>query len=106
VNTHGYSWDHRPDLKQVVAQIITSHRSNLPMWVEVLSGNSSDRESFPEGVKAYCEHLAGEKQPCFVMDSAGYSENSLQAIGEVLWLMRVPETLATAKELVKETSQE
>jgi transposase len=39
--THGYSRDHRPDLKQAVAQIITSHKLNLPVWVEGLSGNSS-----------------------------------------------------------------
>jgi transposase len=104
--THGYSRDHRPDLKQVVAQIITSHKSNLPVWLEVLSGNSSDKESFSESVKAYCEHLAGEKKPYFVMDSAGYSENSLKAIRDMLWLMRVPETLAEAKRLVKETTQD
>jgi len=59
--THGYSRDHRPDLKQVVAQIITGHKSNLPVWLEVLSGNNSDKESFSESVQAYCEHLAGEK---------------------------------------------
>jgi transposase len=104
--THGYSRDHRPDLKQVVAQIITSHKSNLPVWLEVLSGNSSDKESFSESVKAYCEHLAGGKKPYFVMDSAGYSENSLKAIEDMLWLMRVPETLAEAKRLVKETTQD
>jgi transposase len=101
--TYGYSRDHRPDLKQVVAQIITSHKSNLPVWLEVLSGNSSDKESFSESVKAYCEHLAGGKKTYFVMDSAGYSENSLKAIQNMLWLMRVPETLAEAKRLVKET---
>lgn len=104
--THGYSRDHRPDLKQVVAQIITSHKSNLPVWLEVLSGNSSDKESFSESVKAYCEHLAGEKKPYFVMDSAGYSENSLKTIQNMLWLMRVPETLAETKRLVKETTQD
>jgi transposase len=104
--THGYSRDHRPDLKQVVAQIITSHKSNLPVWLEVLSGNSSDKESFSESVKAYCEHLAGGGKPYFVMDSAGYSENSLKAIQNMLWLMRVPETLAEAKRLVKETRQD
>lgn len=104
--TYGYSRDHRPDLKQVVAQIITSHKSNLPVWLEVLSGNSSDKESFSESVKAYCEHLAGEEKPYFVMDSAGYSENSLKAIQNMLWLIRVPETLAEAKRLVKETEQD
>jgi transposase len=104
--THGYSRDHRPELKQVVAQLITSHKSSLPVWLEVLSGNSSDKESFSESVKGYCEHLAGKKKPYFVMDSAGYSENSLKELKNMLWLMRVPETLAEAKRLVKETERE
>jgi hypothetical protein len=39
----------------VVAQIITSHKSNLPVWLEVLSGNSSDKESFAETVKVYVQ---------------------------------------------------
>ena len=104
--THGYSRDHRPDLKQVVAQIITSNKSNLPVWLEVLSGNSSDKESFAESVTAYCKHLGDEKKPYFVMDSAGYSEKSLTRIKDMRWLTRVPETLAEAKRLVKETSQD
>lgn len=103
--THGYSRDHRPDLKQVVAQIITSHKSNLPVWLEVLSGNSSDKESFAKTVKAYCQHLKDKKQPYFVMDSAGYSESNLKTLQKMLWLTRVPETLAEAKRLVKETNQ-
>jgi transposase len=90
----------------VVAQIITSHKSNLPVWLEVLSGNSIDKESFSESVKAYCEHLAGGKKPYIVVDSAGYSENSLKEMKDMVWLMRVPETLAEAKRLVKETAQD
>jgi transposase len=93
-------------LKQVVAQIITSQKSSLPVWLEVLSGNSSDKESFAESVKAYSEHLADGKRPYFVMDSAEYREKSLKAIRDMLWLMRVPETLAEAKRLVKDTSQD
>lgn len=103
--THGYSRDHRPDLKQVVAQIITSHKSNLPVWLEVLSGNSSDKENFAKTVKAYCQHLKDKKQPYFVMDSAGYSETNLKTLQNMLWLMSIPETLAEAKRLVKETDQ-
>ena len=44
---HGYSKEHRPDLKQVVVTLITSQASALPLWLEVLDGNSSDKESFP-----------------------------------------------------------
>ena len=36
--TYGYSKDHRPDLKQVVVQLITSYKSALPIWFEALSG--------------------------------------------------------------------
>jgi transposase len=45
--TEGYSRDHRPDLKQVVMQLITSQKSALPVWLEILSGNSSDKRAFP-----------------------------------------------------------
>jgi transposase len=33
--TYGYSKDHRPDLKQVVLQLITYPKSALPTWLEV-----------------------------------------------------------------------
>jgi transposase len=104
--TYGYSRDHRADLKQVVAQPITSHKSNLPVWLEVLCGNSRDKERFAESVTAYCKPLDDQKQPYFVMDGAAYSEKSLKAIQEIRWLMRVPQTLAEAKRLVKETEPE
>ena len=43
---HGYSKAQRPDLKQVVVTLITNQASALPLWLEVLDGNSSDKESF------------------------------------------------------------
>ncbi|RIK32991.1 MAG: IS1634 family transposase, partial [Chloroflexi bacterium] len=104
--THGYSRDHRPDLKQVVVQLITSQSSALPVWLAALSGNDSDRESFVPTVQAYCQHLAEGERPYFVMDSAGYGADNLQLLGSVRWLMRVPETLAEAKRLVQETPRE
>ena len=104
--THGYSRDHRPDLKQVVAQIITSQKSALPIWLEVLSGNSSDKGSFADSVTSYCKYLGEAAKPYFVMDSAGFSADNLEKMKDVLWVTRVPETLAEAQKLVRETSQE
>jgi transposase len=40
--TKGYSKDRAPDLNQVVTTLMCSHRSTLPVWLEVLSGNASD----------------------------------------------------------------
>ncbi|MEA3303873.1 MAG: IS1634 family transposase [Pseudomonadota bacterium] len=99
----GYSRDHRPDLKQIVVQLITSQQAALPVWLEVLSGNSSDKKSFIPTVQAYCQQMAEGQALYFVMDSAGYAEDNLKNLGGTLWLMRVPETLADAKRLVKET---
>lgn len=101
--TYGYSKDHRPDLKQVVLQLITHHKSALPVWLEVLSGNSNDKKAFKETLKAYYKELGAEEQPYVVMDSAGYTEDTLKESQDILWVMRVPETLAQAKQLVKET---
>lgn len=103
--TEGYSRDHRPDLKQVVVQLITSQRSALPIWLEVLSGNSSDKETFASSVEAYSKQLGESEKPYFVMDSAGYAADNLKTLKEICWLMRVPETLAEAKRLVRETEK-
>ena len=104
--TEGYSRDHRPDLKQVVVQLITSQKSALPVWLEVLSGNSSDKESFPQSVEAYNKQFGGGGSPYYVMDSAGYAADNLKTLKEMRWLMRVPETLAEAKRLVRESEKE
>jgi transposase len=97
---HGYSKEQRPDLKQVVVTLITSQASALPLWLEVLDGNSSDKQSFQATVQAYCRQLKGEDPPWFVMDSAAYSRENLASWGEIGWITRVPETLAEAKRVL------
>ncbi len=104
--TYGYAKDHRPDLKQVVVNLITGHRSQLPVWMEALSGNSSDKDSFPETIRAFCKQLKGGQAPFFVVDSALYSAANLQSLGKTRWLTRVPETLADAKRVLAETGPE
>lgn len=98
---HGYSKEHRPDLKQVVVSLITSQASALPLWLEVLDGNSSDKESFAETIKTYCHHLEEGTPPWFVMDSAGYSQDNLTAWQEIGWVTRVPETVGEAKAILQ-----
>jgi transposase len=97
---HGYSKEQRPDLKQVVVTLITSQASALPLWLEVLDGNSSDKESFRRSVQAYTRQLEGGVPPWFIMESAGYSHENLVAWGPILWVARVPETIAEAKQVL------
>ena len=101
--TYGFSKDHRPDLKQVVLNLITGQRSQLPVWMEALSGNQSDKESFPDTIQAFCQQMKGEDDCYLVVDSALYSASNLKELKAFRWLTRVPETLAEAKRLVAET---
>ena len=92
--------------KQVVVTLITSQASALPFWLEVLDGNSSDKESFPQSIKAYCRQLQGETPPWFVMDSAGYSKENVVAWQEIGWVTRVPETVGEAKAVLRAVETE
>jgi len=98
--THGYSRDHRPDLKQVVAALVTTHQAAIPTWLEALSGNSSDKSSFPQTVAAYQEQLTPDEESYFVADSALYSKANLSQLSTVFWVTRVPLTLQSAKRVL------
>lgn len=96
--THGYSKDHRPDMKQVVVTLITSQKGRIPLWLEALDGNSSDKASFSQSVDAYCQHLTEAEPPWFVLDSAAYTAKNIANWGcEKRWITRVPETITAAK---------
>ena len=103
--THGYSRDHRPDLKQVVVQLICSYKSQLPVWLEVLDGNQADKTSFPKTIAAYLEELQGDA-PYFIADSALYTAANLTTLSDVRFITRVPETLTSVKALYQSLSIE
>jgi transposase len=43
--THGYSRDHRNDLKQWMLALATTHDGDVPLFLQPLDGNSSDKVS-------------------------------------------------------------
>lgn len=96
----GYSKEHRPDLKQVTLQCVGMGKQSLPVWMEALDGNSSDKASFPETVQRVNQfYQALEQAPrlCFIADSALYNQQ-LSTLN-VDWLTRVPGTYREAKAL-------
>lgn len=40
--TQGYSRDHRPDLNQVVLNLITENKAGIPLYMKASSGNTQD----------------------------------------------------------------
>ena len=104
--TKGYSKDGQPDLNQVVASMMCAYKSTIPVWIEVLSGNSNDKKSFRESIKKFREQFDKKRLPYFVADSAFYTAEGLQELSGILWVSRVPETVKEAKKAIGETKKE
>ncbi len=101
--THGHSKDKRPDLKQAVLSLVVNGPSHMPIWMDALDGNSSDKKEFHETirkVRAFRRELDLTGDFKWVADSALYSADRLLAQNDYLWLTRVPETVAEAREWV------
>ncbi len=105
--TQGYSRDHRPDLNQVVLQLICERQAGIPLLMEPLSGNNSDTVSFRDTINAHIGQLRSDfKVEYVIADSALYVAETLQDMTEVHWISRVPETLNLARELLHATAPE
>ena len=106
---HGYSRDHRPDLKQLVVSLICSYQSSIPVWLQALDGNRADKESFPRIIQAYVSQMQESdpsQLPYFIADSALYSEKNIKSLSKVDWITRIPGTLNEVKELYKSITPE
>ena len=55
--TQGYSHDHRPDLNQVMLELIIEHQAGIPVLMRPLSGNSSDAQEFGHVIRTHIEQL-------------------------------------------------
>jgi transposase len=102
--TYGHSKDYRPDLKQLVLSLVVNGPSSMPLFMESLSGNNSDKNSFHETIKKvedFKKQINLEKNFKWVADSALYTPDKLLKHNDMLWLTRVPETIKEAKDLVR-----
>ena len=96
--THGYSRDHRPDLKQFMLNMIVSGDGDVPLFIETGSGNQSDKKVFGKIAKKYRKQLKFETT--IVADSALYSEPNLKLMKGMSWVTRVPLSIKEGKEIV------
>src|SRR5213592_312872 len=77
--TYGYSRDHREDLKQWMLALATTHDGDIPVFMQPLNGNSSDKVSLLATITAIQAHLRemdGETG-VYVADNGVYSEANM-----------------------------
>ncbi len=107
--THGYSKDHRPDLKQIMLSLVVNGPSSIPLWMEPHDGNSSDKKSFHETIKRvndFKSQLKIEKDFRWIADSALYTKDKLLKTNNYRWITRVPEIITEAKNLLSKSDEE
>ncbi len=101
--TQGYSRDHRPELNQVILNLIVENVAGIPLYMQPLSGNINDKEGFSDIVK---EHIASLKHAqanaLLVADSALYTAETIQTLAAQKrpFITRVPSTIKEAKTLL------
>jgi transposase len=105
--TKGYSRDHRPELNQVILNLICENQSGIPVYMKPASGNSNDMEGFKQIVKAHIGSLkAAQSNRYLVADAALYTQETLVDLHNMgqTFITRVPQTLKEAKALIKSAS--
>lgn len=98
--TRGYSRDHRPDLNQVMLELMVEHQAGIPILMKPLSGNSSDGPAFGHVIKEHIAQLHTTYGSTYlVADSALYNDENLQHLAktQIKWITRVPATLNDAQ---------
>ena len=86
--TLGHSKDGRMDLNQFVLSMV-SNQHGIPMFVQAHSGNSSDKKTIIEAIRRVKEGLDFNDDTYFVADSALYSYENINHLGEKIWLLAV-----------------
>lgn len=106
--TKGYSKDHRPDLNQVMLEMICESAHGIPVAMRALDGNSSDKVSFEKMVVDHVEALRSSVTGTVVADSAIYTADNLISFqtNNIKWITRVPNQIKAVKEIMQRLSIE
>jgi transposase len=103
--THGYSKDKRPDLKQCVFSTLCVDRA-VPLWGKPEDGNASDKtvnNTVLSGIATFlAKHGVAPGAYIYVADAALVTEDNLAALGDTLFISRLPATYNECGRLITE----
>ena len=103
--THGYSKDKRPDLKQFVFSTLCVDRA-VPLWGTPEDGNASDKtinNSLLSDIATFlAQHGVAPGAYIYVADAALVTEANLAALGDTLFISRLPATYSECGRLIAE----
>ena len=104
--THGYSKDHRPDLKQAVLELMVSQDGGVPLVSKSWDGNASDTQIFQERAQALMMAFANASTPRYlVADAKLYTEATAATLAKLGFITRIPGTLKLVSQVISQALQ-
>jgi transposase len=104
--THGYSKDHRPDLKQAVLELMVSQDGGVPLVSKSWDGNASDTQIFQERAQALLTAFAHSPTPRYlVADAKLYTEDNAATLAQLGFITRIPGTLKLVLQVIRQALQ-
>jgi transposase len=104
--THGYSKDHRPDLKQVIVELMVSHDGGIPFVSKSWDGKASDSRVFQERAEALISAFKTTTSPRYlVADAKLYHEDNAAHLAKLGFITRIPATLKLVSQIINQALQ-
>jgi transposase len=105
--THGYSKDHRPDLKQAVLELMVSQDGGVPLVSKTWDGNAADSQIFQDRAKALLSTFAQSPTPRYLIaDSKLYHKDNAAQLPSLGFITRIPDTLALVAQVIRQALRE
>ena len=99
--THGYSRDHRPDLKQAVLELLVSQDGGVPFMSKSWDGNTSDIAVFQERAQALLAAFTNAPTPRYLIaDSKLYHEDNAPHLQKLGFITRIPNTIGAVSQVI------
>jgi transposase len=103
--TYGYSKDKRPDLKQFILSTLCVDRA-VPIWGKPEEGNASDKTLnttlLSEIAQLLAHHGVAPGAYIYIADAALVTEDNLAALGDTLFITRLPATYSEYGRVIAE----
>ena len=100
---HGHSKDHRPDLKQLVHELVVSQDGGVPLMMKSWDGNASDNTIFMERTRFLVDALkCSDWTGCLVADSKLYHAKNAEHLKLLTFVTRIPGSIQEEVKTIQE----
>ena len=100
---HGFSKDRRPDLKQIVHELLVSQDGGVPLMSRTWSGNASDNKIFKDRARALLDYFGKiEFTKYLVADSKLYTKDNAENLQKIKFITRIPNSINKINKFIEE----